>query len=65
MSQTKPECYLKEALAKNELVSVYLSVGGDRVIIWGEESLRYAGVYTRGDFVTEEEAKETRPELFV
>ena len=65
MSEKEPKCYLKDALNKNELVSTYLGVDGDRIIIWGEESLRYAGVYTRGDFVTEDEARETRPELFV
>ena len=65
MSDKESECYLKIALDRGELVGTYLRGSGDRIIIWGEESLRYAGVYTRGDFVTEDEARETRPELFV
>lgn len=57
--------YLKEALLQGELVIARLHKYRDRVYVWGDDGATWAGVYRREEFITEEEARELRPELFI
>ena len=61
--------YLEEALKECVLIEVDLRKFKDRVIIWGnavpEECKRWARVYTRSEFLSENEARNKYPEAFI